>query len=113
MKNDMETRSISNTSLVEGLRERIALAATEKSVGIISPGSNYNDILDAISSYMKSKSMDVWVYVNISNPFERIVEERKELLSISNIRFIDCISRASGLNTVDNRCIFIESPTHL
>lgn len=109
----MEMNNISTTSIIEGLKERIIHAAISPSVGVILPGSNYNDFIQAIGEYIKSRPADAHLYVNVTNPFEEVIKNIGHLLTNSNIKFIDCVSRAAGIETVDNRCVFIESPTHL
>ncbi len=109
----MEMNNISTTSIIEGLKERIIHAAISPSVGVILPGSNYNDFIQAIGEYIKSRPADACLYVTVTNPFERVIKNIGHLLTNSNIKFIDCVSRAAGIETVDNRCVFIESPTHL
>ncbi|RLF40294.1 MAG: hypothetical protein DRN12_05685 [Thermoplasmata archaeon] len=106
-------KNISTTTIVEGLKERIVNAAIAPSVGVILPSNNYNDFIQAIGEYIKSRPADAYLYVTITNPFERVIKNIGGLLTNSNIKFIDCVSRAAGIETVDNRCIFIESPTHL
>ena len=106
-------KTITNT-LVNGLKERISNAtAINQSVGIILPGSNYSDLVQALFEHMHSKSENVWVYVTITRPYENIVKQFGDLSNNGNIKFIDCISRAAGLTKTDPNCIFVESPALL
>ncbi len=102
-------------TMIDGLKERISKAITiNQSVGIILPGNNYSDLVQAFFEYMLSKPEDAWVYVTITKPYDNIISQFGEGISESNnIKFIDCISRAAGISKVDSNCIFIESPTML
>jgi len=101
-------------TLIDGLRERISNAITiNQSVGIILPGNNYSDLIQALFEHTRSKPEDAWVYVTITRPYENIIKQFGDVLDNKNIKFIDCISRAAGITKVDPNCIFIESPTML
>ena len=101
-------------TLIDGLKERISNATVgNQSVGIILPGNNYSDLTQALFEYIHSKPEDTWVYVTTTNPYENIVKQFGEPSQGTNIKFIDCISRAAGLSKTDSNCIFIESPAHL
>ena len=101
-------------TLIDGLKERISKAITvNQSVGIVLPGNNYFDLIQALFEYMCSRPEDAWVYVTITKPYENIVKQFGDLSEYKNIKFIDCISRAAGISTVDQNCVFIESPTML
>ena len=101
-------------TLIDSLKERISKAITvNQSVGIILPGNNYSDLIQAFFEYVQSKPEDAWVYVTITKPYENIVKQFGNISEVRNIKFIDCISRAAGISTVDPNCIFIESPTML
>ncbi len=101
-------------TLIDGLKERISKAITvNQSVGIIFPGNNYSDLVQALFEYMYSRPEDAWVYVTITRPYENIIKQFGDLSDNKNIKFIDCISRAAGISKVDPNCIFIESPTML
>ena len=101
-------------TLIEGLKERISKAISiNQSVGIVLPGNNYSDLVQALFEYMGDRTEDAWVYVTITRPFETIVKQFGDVLNGRNIKFIDCISRAAGISLVDPNCIFIESPTML
>jgi len=101
-------------TLIDGLKERVSNAITiNQSVGVILPGNNYSDLIQALFEHIKSNHEDVWVYVTITRPYETIVKQFGDICCGGNIKFIDCISRAAGLSKVDTNCIFIESPAHL
>jgi len=101
-------------TLIDGLKERISKAITiNQSVGIVFPGNNYSDLVQALFEYMYSRPEDAWVYVTITRPYENIIKQFGDLSNNKNIKFIDCISRAAGISKVDPNCIFIESPTML
>ena len=101
-------------TLVDGLKERVSNAITiNQSVGVILPGNNYSDLIQALFEHINSRPEDVWAYVTITRPYESIVKQFGDLSSGGNIKFIDCISRAAGLSKTDSKCIFIESPAHL
>ena len=100
-------------TIIEGLRERISTAAKiNQSVGIIVPGNNYSELLEAIFDQMFSTN-DIWTYVTVTKPFDSIIKTFPNLSDHRNIRFIDCISRAAGISKLYPECIYIESPTML
>jgi hypothetical protein len=101
-------------TLIDSLKERLSKAITlNQSVGIVLPGNNYNDLVQAFFQYIHSKPEDAWVYVTVTKPYQNINRQFGDMSRINNIRFIDCISRAAGITTIDPNCIFIESPTML
>ncbi len=102
-------------TLIDGLKERVSNAIiTNQSVGVILPGNNYSDLIQALFEHIHSRPEDVWAYVTITRPYESIVKQFGDLASSrGNIKFIDCISRAAGLSKIDSNCVFIESPAHL
>lgn len=101
-------------TLIDGLKERISNAITvNQSAGIILPGNNYSDLVQALFEHIRSKPEAAWVYVTITKPYENIIKQFGDVLNRKNIRFIDCISRAAGISKVDPNCIFIESPALL
>jgi len=105
--------NLANT-IIAGIKERIANSAKiNQSVGIIVPGNNYTDMLEALFSHMKSNTDDVWAYVAITKPFDTIKKTCTDLSNFKNIKFIDCISRAAGIATLEGECTYIESPTML
>jgi hypothetical protein len=100
--------------LIDGLKERISNAIKiNKSVGIILPGSNYTDLIHAMFEHINNKSEEAWVYVTVTKPYDTLTKEYEYLKEAKNIKFIDCISRASGITVASLNCIFIESPTML
>jgi len=100
--------------LIDGLKERIANAIKiNQSIGILLPGSNYPELLQALFEYMNSQSEDVWVYVTVTKPYETLAKEFEFIEESKHIRFIDCISRAAGITNTYPNCIYIESPTML
>ena len=103
------------TAIIDGLRERISSAiSVSQSVGIILPGNNHSDLIQALFEYMHSKPEAAWVYVTIANPYWSILKQFGDMLADEgNIKFIDCVSRASGRYETDSNCIFIESPVQL
>jgi len=100
--------------LIDGLKERILNAIKiNQSIGILLPGSNYSDLSKALFELIKSNQDSAWVYVNVSKPYDLFVKEYPFLNDLKNVKFIDCISRASGINKSHPNCIFIESPSLL
>jgi len=101
-------------TLVQGLKERIANASfTNPSVGIILPGSNYVDLTHAVYEHMRDTSSNNWIYVTITKPYHVVKKEMGTILDTSGIFFIDCISRAAGIQTMDPQCYFLDSPAQL
>ncbi len=102
------------TALVEGLKEKISSSISMyQSLGIVIPGTNYNDIVHALFDCIKEHPSDMWVYITITRPFDSFARLIKDIRVIPNVTFIDCISRASGIVKKDGRCVYIDSPTML
>ena len=100
--------------MLDGLKERISKSAKiHQSVGIIAPMNNYQDLVDAIFNEMLNSKDEFWIYITITRSFDTIKKQHKNLQDHKNIKFIDCISRASGISTIEPNCIFIESPVML
>jgi len=100
--------------LVDGLKERISNAIKiNQSIGILLPGTNYSDLIQALFEYIQDRPEDAWVYVTVTKPYETLVREFGFLSEAKNIKFIDCISRAAGITKPSPNCIYIESPTML
>ena len=101
-------------TMLDGLRERISKSAkVHQSVGIIVPINNYQDLFDALFNEMLSNKEDIWIYITITKSYDTISKTFENLPRHKNIKFIDCISRASGISSSDDNCIYIESPVML
>ena len=100
--------------LIDGLRERIAHAIKiNPSIGILLPGNNYSDLVQALFEHIKSKPDEAWVYVTVTKPYETLVREFGDITKNNNVKFVDCISRAAGMSQSNSNCTFIESPAML
>ncbi|MCJ7571958.1 MAG: hypothetical protein MUO82_08800 [Candidatus Thermoplasmatota archaeon] len=100
--------------LIDGLMERISSAiALNKSIGILLPSQNYQELIQALFERIKSKPDEAWIYVSVTKPFLNISNQLPFITEIKNIRFIDCISRTAGISNSTKNIIFIESPTML
>ncbi len=100
--------------LIDGLKERIYNAIRiNQSVGILIPGSNYSDLVQSIFEVVKNNQSDAWVYVSVTKPYDILTKKYEFLKTARNIRFIDCVSRVSGLTNNAENCIFLESPSML
>jgi KaiC/GvpD/RAD55 family RecA-like ATPase len=100
--------------LIDGLKERISKAIKiNQSVGILLPGNNYQDLIQAMFERIHSNPGEAWVYVTVSKPFQNLVGQYEFLETDSNIKIIDSISRAAGITRESQNCIYIESPTLL
>ncbi|HEC86331.1 MAG TPA: hypothetical protein ENI49_00425 [Thermoplasmatales archaeon] len=103
-----------STTLIDGLKERISSSiAMYESVGIVLPGTNYPDLLQALFGCVKEKPNDRWVYITATRPFDNFMRLFGDMSKYPNVTFIDCISRSSGIVRTDEQCIYIESPTML
>lgn len=101
-------------SLVEGLKDRIQTAAgSYQSVGIVLPSNNYNDLTQALFDVIRSKPDTPIVYVTITKPYHLLHRQFQEVFSDSSITFIDCVSRAAGIQTDADNCYFLDSPSQL
>ncbi|KAA0008199.1 MAG: hypothetical protein FE037_04165 [Thermoplasmata archaeon] len=102
------------TALVEGLKERIfSSISMYQSLGVVIPGTNYNDIVRALFDCIREHPNDKWIYITITRPFDSFARLISDINAIPNVTFIDCISRASGIVKKDEKCVYIESPTML
>jgi len=100
--------------LIDGLKERISNAfKINQSIGILLPGNNYPDLLQAIFEHIKNQPQDAWIYVTVAKPYDILLKQYRFLPDANNIKFIDCISRAAGILRSDPNCVYIESPTML
>lgn len=100
--------------LIDGLKERISNAISiNQSIGILLPGTNYSDLVQALFERIKSKPDEAWVYVAVTKPYDTLLKQYDFLSEIKNVRFIDCISRAAGITKPVKNVEFIESPTML
>ncbi|MEF8847632.1 MAG: hypothetical protein V5A68_00670 [Candidatus Thermoplasmatota archaeon] len=100
--------------LIEGLKERIEKAIkVNQSVGIVLPGNNYTDLLNALYAQVEDDYDSKWVYICATRPYSNLLNEFEGLRDLKNIDFIDCISRAGGISNTDPNCVYIESPTML
>ena len=100
--------------LIDGLKERISNAIKiNQSIGILLPGNNYADLVQALFERIHSTTDEFWVYLTITKPYENLTKQYDYLKQSNNVKFIDCISRAAGISKTDQNCIFVESPTML
>ena len=100
--------------LIDGLKERISNAIKiNQSIGILLPGGNYSDLIQALFEYIDSKPEDAFVYVTVTKPYDTLIKQYDFLSEAKNIKFIDCISRAAGITNPAPNCIYIESPSML
>lgn len=100
--------------LINGLKERISNAVSiNQSIGILIPGNTYSDLTQAIFERFRSKPEEAWVYVTVTKPYETLTKQYEFINECINVKFIDCISRISGLLKPYNNVTFIESPTML
>jgi hypothetical protein len=101
-------------SLVEGLKDRIETASgSYQSVGIVLPSNNYNELTHALFDFIRSKPDTAFIYVTINKPYHLLYKEFKDTILESSITFIDCVSRASGIQTTEDHCYFLDSTSQL
>ena len=101
-------------AIIEGIRDRVAVAIkVNQSVGIQVPENRHGDLLEALFHTMCGTDSDYWTFVAVSNTYHYLSKTYKEVTDHTNIRFIDCISRAAGVKGHHNNCTYIESPTML
>jgi KaiC/GvpD/RAD55 family RecA-like ATPase len=100
--------------LIDGLKERITNAISiNQSIGILLPGANYSELIQALFQIIKTKPDEAWVYVTVTKPYDNLRKQYTFLNEMKNIKFIDCISRAAGITKLEKNVEFIESPTML
>jgi hypothetical protein len=102
-----------SNSLIEGFKERIEKSSSFSSIGIVLPSNNYNNLTNALFELIKDKKDHPWIYVTITKPFHILKNEYKDIINDSNIYFIDCVSRAAGIQAIDPCCFFLDSPSQL
>jgi KaiC/GvpD/RAD55 family RecA-like ATPase len=101
-------------AVIEGIRERVAAAIrVNQSVGIQVPENRHADLLQAVFNSMCSNTNDLWTFVTVSKTFDYFAKTFKEGSEYTNIKFIDCISRAAGISEMHSNCSYIESPVML
>jgi archaellum biogenesis ATPase FlaH len=101
-------------AVIEGIKDRVSVAIkVNQSVGIQVPENRHDDLLEALFNFMLSNPNDVWTFVTASDTYDHISKIFKEISEHSNIKFIDCISRAAGISELQGNCRYIESPTML
>lgn len=100
--------------VIEGIKDRVSVAIkVNQSVGIQVPENRHGDLLEALFNFMLSNPNDVWTFVTASDTYDHISKTFKEISEHSNIKFIDCISRAAGVSELQSNCTYVESPTML
>lgn len=103
-----------NNSLIEGLQDRIETAVgSYKSVGIVLPSTNYIELTQSLFESIKSKPDRPWIYVTITKPFHLLKKQYHKIIVDNSVTFVDCVSRAAGINTSDDQCYFLDSPSQL
>jgi hypothetical protein len=101
-------------AVIEGIKDRVSVAIkVNQSVGIQVPENRHGDLLEALFNFMFSNPNDVWTFVTASDTYDHISKTFKEISEHSNIKFIDCISRAAGVSELQSNCTYVESPTML
>lgn len=101
-------------AVIEGIKDRVSVAIkVNQSVGIQVPENRHNDLLEALFSFMMRNQNDCYSFITASYTFDYLFKNFKELITHSNIKFIDCISRSSGISKLAGNCTYIESPTML
>jgi archaellum biogenesis ATPase FlaH len=101
-------------AVIEGIRERIAAAIqVNQSVGIQVPENRHGDLLEAIFDSICRNTHTIWTYVTVSKTFDYLSKTFKEATQQTNLKFIDCISRAAGISDNHTNCIYVESPVML
>lgn len=100
--------------LIDGLKERISNAIKiNQSIGILLPGNNYSELIQALFERIHSDSSEAWVYVTVTKPYENLTKQFPYIATDKNIKVVDCISRAAGISKPAPNCIYIESPSML
>ncbi|MDG6218420.1 MAG: hypothetical protein QCI00_03155 [Candidatus Thermoplasmatota archaeon] len=102
------------SSLIEGLKSRIqAAVGSYQSVGILLRSNNYNDLTHALFDNIACNPERLWIYVTITKPFLLLKRQFNQVIDNNSIFFIDCVSRAAGIQTNDEHCYFLDSPSQL
>jgi len=100
--------------LIDSLKERISNAIKiNQSIGIVLPGNNYSDLIQALFERIHSDPEEAWVYVTVTKPYENLIKQFEFLSTDKNIKIVDCISRVAGISKPASNCVFLESPSML
>ncbi|MFO7677010.1 MAG: hypothetical protein R6V50_01305 [Thermoplasmatota archaeon] len=101
-------------AVIEGIKDRVSVAIRmNQSVGIQVPENRHNDLLEALFNFMTKNTNEFYTFLTASYSYDYISNTFKELNTQNNIKFIDCISRSSGISKLSENCIYIESPVML
>jgi hypothetical protein len=101
-------------AVIEGIKDRVGVAIkVNQSVGIQVPENRHDNLRNALFTSMCNNSHDNWTFVTISNTFDYLIKNYKQVMEQPNVKFIDCISRVIGISELNKHCIYIESPTML
>jgi archaellum biogenesis ATPase FlaH len=101
-------------AVIEGIRERVVAAIqVNQSVGIQVPENRHGDLLEALFESMCRNTHTTWTFVTVSKTYDYLSKTFKEGTRNTNVKFIDCISRAAGISDISPNCIYIESPAML
>jgi hypothetical protein len=101
-------------AVIEGIRERVVAAIqVNQSVGIQVPENRHGDLLEALFESTCRNTHTTWTFVTVSKTYDYLSKTFKEGTRNTNVKFIDCISRAAGISDNSPNCIYIESPAML
>jgi len=101
-------------AVIEGIRERVVAAIqVNQSVGIQVPENRHGDLLEALFESMCRNTHTTWTFITVSKTYDYLSKTFKEGTRNTNVKFIDCISRAAGISDISPNCIYIESPAML
>ena len=100
----------------EGIRDnkdKIADAMNMfQSIGIKVKEEKHTNLLEILFSLVKDTN-DFWAFVTIKQTYNQLSKDYADYYNRPNIKFIDCISRSSGISKYNKNCIYVESPTML
>lgn len=103
-------------TVTEGIkdnREKIAVAMNMfQSIGIKVKEEKHTKLLEILFSLVKDTN-DLWAFVTIKQTFDHMSKTFNDFSDRTNIKFVDCISRAAGISELGKNCVYIESPTML
>jgi len=86
---------------------------------LISESWEISDLLDRSPGFSSTEKFftvrknDFKLKIHQISENSDIINQYEFLKEANNIKFVDCISRAAGINKANDNCVFVESPTML
>ena len=84
---------------------------TNTSLYVIKPEKYVEGLIEILKDIVKNKNL---IYITTNRPYKHLVKLLQDnKIPVSNIFFIDCISKYVGIEENSSNCIVVESPQNL